>query len=90
MLLLQAVILYFAFIGIRNTVESHRGGHGLTMIRDLFKYTALLIAVIITCFGLAGLLTQLIDNTSSSLRDKLDAARWLSFVVVGIPIIAVI
>ena len=54
MLLLQAVILYFAFIGIRNTVESHRGGHGLTMIRDLFKFTALLIAVIITCFGLAG------------------------------------
>ena len=90
MLLLQAAILYFAFVGIKKTVESHRGGHGLIMIRDLFKYAALLIAVIITCFGLAGLLTQLIDNTSSSLNDKLDAARWLSFVVVGIPIITVI
>lgn len=90
MLLLQAALLYFAFVGIKYTVESHRGGHGLTMVRDLFKYAALLIAVVITCFGLAGLLTQLIDNTVSSVHDKLDAARWLSFVVVGIPIIAII
>ena len=90
LLLIQAVILYFAFIGVKNVFVGQLGGQGLATIRDLFKYAALLIAVIITCLGLAGLLTQLIDNTSSSINDKLDAARWLSFVVVGIPIIAVI
>lgn len=90
MLLLQGAILYFAFIGIKATVEKNQGAHGLTMIRDLMKYLALLISVVITCLGLAGLLTLLIDNQSSSYDDKLSAARWLSFVFIGIPVIAII
>lgn len=90
MLALMAAVGYFAIVGIKATVEKRKDTHGLTMIGDLFKYAALLIAVVITCFGLAGLLTQLIDNTSNSISDKLDAARWLSFIFVGIPIIAIL
>ena len=77
MLLLQGAILYFAFVGIKATVEKSQGSHGLTMIRDLMKYLALLISVVITCLGLAGLLTLLIDNQSiyksslKSLREKI-------------------
>ena len=90
MLLLQGAILYFAFIGIKATIEKSQGAHGLTMIRDLMKYLALLISVVITCLGLAGLLTLVIDNQTSSYDDKLSAARWLSFVFIGIPVIAII
>ena len=90
MLLVMGLIIYFAFIGVKSTIESHKGGHGLVLLKDLFKYSALFISVVITCFGLSGLLTQLIDNSASSLNDKLDAARWLSFIVVGAPIILLI
>lgn len=90
MLAFSAALFFFAFIGIKTTIEKHQGGHGLNMVADLFKYAALFIAVVIASFGLAGLITQLIDNSSSSLDDKLDAARWLSFVFVGVPIIAII
>lgn len=90
MLLFMAAVGYFAIVGIKTTIERRKDSHGLTMVGDLFKYAALLIAVVITAFGLAGLLTQLIDNTASSLNDKLNAARWLSFVFVGTPIMAII
>lgn len=89
-LALQGAILYFAFIGIKATVEKSQSAQGLNMIRDLMKYLALLISVVITCFGLAGLLTLLIDNVTSTYDDKLNAARWLSFVFIGIPVIAII
>ena len=90
MLLFMAAVGYFAIVGIKTTIERRKDSHGLTMIGELFKYAALLIAVVITCFGLAGLLTQLIDQTVSSYNDKIDAARWLAFVFVGIPIVAII
>jgi hypothetical protein len=45
--------------------------------------------VIITCFGLSGLLGQLMDSQNVNYYGKLDAARWLAFIVVGIPVIFV-
>ena len=89
-LVISAAIFYFAIIGIKTTVEKHQGGHGLILLRDLLKYAALLISVVIICFGLAGLITLLIDTVSSSYDDKVNAARWLSFVFVGIPVLVIL
>lgn len=90
MLALSAAMFYFAIIGIKVTVERHQSDHGLVLIRDLIKYAALLISVVIICFGLAGLLTLAIDTVNSSYNDKVNAARWLSFVFVGIPVLAIL
>lgn len=90
MLAILAAVFYFAIIGVRATVEKHQSGDGLILIRDLIKYLALLVSVFIICSGLSGLMTILIDNVSSSYDDKLNAARWISFLVIGIPVVAIL
>lgn len=83
---LMAVVLYFAVIGVRTTVLRIQGTHGLIFIRDLIKYVILFVAVLITCLGLSGLLGLLLDTQNIDYYSKLDAARWLAFIVVGIPV----
>ena len=90
MLLVQAALLYFAIVGIKVTIERYQGSHGLIFIRDLLKYAALFVAVLITCIGLAGLLGMALTNKSVDYYGKLDAARWLSFIFIGIPTVAVL
>lgn len=89
-LLISAALLFFAALGIRSTVGKYRQSHGLVMVRDLMKYATLFIAVFITCIGLAGLLGLLLDSENVRYGDRLDAARWLAFIVVGTPVIYVI
>ncbi len=89
-LLVSAVILVFAVIGIRATVSKHPDLHGMLVIRDFFKYLALFIAVLITCFGLSGILTAALNYQQDLFVSKLDLARWLSFAVIGIPLITLI
>ena len=59
-------------------------------MRDLLKYALLFTAVLLTCLGLSGLLGLLLDINNVDYYGKLDAARWSAFLVVGIPVIAVI
>lgn len=89
-LLATAVVLYFAVVGIRETITKHPALHGMLFIRDFFKYLALFIAVVITCFGLSGILTYLLNYQQDIFNSKLDLARWMSFAVIGIPLVAII
>ena len=89
-LLFSAVIIFFAVIGIRETVKKHPALNGMLFIRDFFKYLALFIAVVITCFGLAGILTYTLNYQIGEYTSKLDLARWLSFSVIGIPLLVVL
>lgn len=82
--------IYFAFIGVKVTVEKHHDDQSMDFVRDILKYAALFLSVFFLSFGLAGLLVQLIDpNNVAGLTDE-DTARALSFVIVGIPVVAVI
>ncbi len=85
-LLLTGILIYFAVIGIKVTVERHPDLHGMLFIRDFFKYLALFIAVLIVCFGVSGILTYLLNFDDSYFTSKLDLARWLSFVLIGVPL----
>ena len=87
---LFAAVLFFAGIGIKVTVEKHQDSHALDFVRDILKYIALFLAVFFTSFGLSGLLAQVIDPNDVLYFSKEDTARWLSFVVVGIPVVAAI
>lgn len=89
-LLATLVLIYFAVIGIRETVRKHPGLHGMLFIRDFFKYLALLIVVLITCFGLSGILTYVLNYQQDVFNSKLDLARWMSFAVIGLPLTIVI
>lgn len=82
-------VIYFAVIGVQATVVKYRQEHALEIVRDLLKYLILFIAVLLTCLGLAGLLGLALDTENVDYGGKLDAARWLAFLVVGIPVIAV-
>ena len=87
---LFAALLFFAAIGIKVTVEKHQDSHALDFVRDILKYIALFLAVFFTSFGLSGLLAQAIDPNDVVYFSKEDTARWLSFVVVGIPVVVAI
>ena len=89
-LLFTAVIIVFAVVGIRETINKHPDLHGMLFIRDFFKYLALFIAVLITCFGLSGILTAALNYQQDFFNSKLDLARWMSFTVIGIPLIVII
>ena len=88
-IVLEVTPLFFADIGIQGTIARYGHTHGMAIFRDLLKYLVLLISVLITCFGLSGLLGQLMDSQNVNYFGKLDAARWLAFIVVGIPVIVV-
>jgi hypothetical protein len=83
-------VLYFAIIGVQATVVKYRQEHALEIVRDLLKYLILFIAVLLTCLGLAGLLGLALDAENIDYNGKLDAAQRLAFLVVGIPVIAVL
>lgn len=84
---LFAAVLFFAAIGIKVTVEKHQDSHALDFVRDILKYIALFLAVIFFCFGLSGLVAQVIDPNNLAQISKEETARWLSFVVVGAPVV---
>jgi len=88
-ILFSLAILFFAVIGIQTTVTKYRAEHSLEIIRDLLKYVILFVAVLLTCLGLSGLLGLALDSENVDYTGKLDAARWLAFIVVGTPVIAV-
>ena len=88
-LALSLAVIYFAIIGVQATVVKYRQEHALEIVRDLLKYLILFIAVVLTCLGLAGLLGLALDRENVDYGGKLDAARWLAFLVVGIPVISV-
>ena len=85
-LLATGVLIYFAVIGVKETVEKHPVLHGMLFFRDFFKYLALFISVVITCFGLSGILTYFLNFDESYFTSKLDLARWMSFAVIGLPL----
>lgn len=85
-LLLTGVLLFFAIIGMKNTVEKHPGLNGMLFIRDFFKYLALFISVVITCFGISGILTYFLNFDGNYYLSTLDLARWLSFAIIGLPL----
>ena len=84
---LFAAVLFFAAIGIKVTVEKHQDSHALDFVRDILKYIALFLAVVFFCFGLSGLVAQVIDPHNVAQISKEETARWLSFVVVGAPVV---
>ena len=90
MLILQGLILYFAFIGLRYTLSKQQNSQGTIFIRDILKYAALILAVFITCIGLAGILGKVLESGSGTYSSRIDLARWMSFSVIGIPVIAII
>jgi len=81
---------YFALVGIKATIDKHQNSQGLEFLRDILKYAALFLSLFFLSFGLAGLLTEAIDPNQIAYTNKEDIARWLSFVVVGIPVVAIL
>lgn len=86
-LAILGAVIYFAIIGIKVTIESHQDSKSLEFLRDILKYAALFLALFFLSFGLAGLLTELIDPNQIAYSSKEDIARWLSFVFIGIPVV---
>ena len=84
---LFAAVLFFAAIGIKVTVEKHQDSHALDFVRDILKYIALFLAVVFFCFGLSGLVAQVIDPNNVAQISKEETARWLSFVFVSAPVV---
>jgi hypothetical protein len=84
------VVLYFALIGVKATIDKYRKEHLLEIIRDLLKYLVFYIAVLLVSLGISGLLSLLLGIEKIDYASKLDAARWLAFLVIGMPVIVVI
>ena len=89
-LAIMGAVGYFALVGIKATIDKHQNAQGLEFLRDILKYAALFLSVFFLSFGLAGLLTEVIDPNQVAATNKEDIARWLSFVFVGIPVVAVL
>ena len=62
LLILQVAILYFAFVGLRYTPNKQQGELGTIFIRDLLKYAALILAVLITCLNCTSVDRYLLFN----------------------------
>lgn len=89
-LILQGLIIYFAIVGVRYTISRQHGSHGVTFIRDIFKYTAFLLTVVITCFGLSGILSNILEKIAGLYISELSLARWMAFAVIGVPLTALL
>ncbi len=89
-LAIMGAVGYFALVGIKATIDKHQNSQGLEFLRDILKYAALFLSLFFLSFGLAGLLTEAIDPNQIAYTNKEDIARWLSFVVVGIPVVAIL
>ena len=89
-LLVIAVIISFAVIGVRQTLREHPGLHGMLFVRDFFKYFSLFASVLISCLGISGILMSLLDYQQGLFISKLDLARWMSFSVIGTPLVILI
>jgi len=89
-LAIMGAVGYFALVGIKATIDKHQNSQGLEFLRDILKYAALFLSLFFLSFGLAGLLTEVIDPNQVAYTNKEDIARWLSFVFVGIPVVAVL
>lgn len=87
-LIFTLIIFYFAFVGVRYTFAQKRSSQEMHLIRDLFKYVALFIAVLFTSFGISGILRFILDRGTAVPRIEL--ARWMSFSTVGIPVVIAI
>lgn len=89
-LAIMGAVGYFALVGIKATIEKHQNSQGLEFLRDILKYAVLFLSLFFLSFGLAGLLTEVIDPNQVAYTNKEDIARWLSFVFVGIPVVVVL
>ena len=89
-IVLSLAVIYFAAIGVQATVTKYREFRAIELVRDFLKYALLFTSVLLTCLGLSGLLGLWLDIDNVDYYGKLDAARWSAFLVVGIPVIAVI
>ena len=78
-IVLELAIIFFAVLGVQGTIARYRHTHGMAIVRDLLKYLVLFISVLITCFGLSGLLGQLMDsqNVNSHFSERCEEPRLL-------------
>ncbi|MBI4944165.1 MAG: hypothetical protein HY830_25775 [Actinobacteria bacterium] len=88
--LLLALLVVVAVTVVR--VLAHRPGAPAartSSLRELFTYVLLLVAVLVTSTGTAGLLGQLLDRYATDgplVTGSVEAARNGAFVVVGLPL----
>src|SRR5665811_2539299 len=67
------------------------GGDGTTgesagvAVRRIFQYLVMLVTLVLSCVGLAGLLAEVTTSAQQITRDTAAVARSISFLVVGLP-----
>jgi hypothetical protein len=70
--------------------RSSRGMSEGQPVRRFFQYALLLGLLIVVIFGVDGLLARLLQDTSTIIDNRADLARSVTFVVVGIPLFALV
>ena len=86
------LIPLLVLIGLVVLVVRLASGHDRTngegagaAVRDVFQYLALLVTLVLSCVGLAGLFSEVVNSSQQITRDTGAVARSISFLVVGLP-----
>lgn len=87
-LFIQVLFLGLLFFGAYKLFSrGGRRGGGEFSIRRLFHYSLLYFSVIISGFGVSGLLGRTLDFGKVIAESRTDLARNLSFAIVGVPLV---
>jgi len=85
---IQILFLVLLFFGAYKLFSrGGRRGGGEFSIRRLFHYSLLYFSVIISGFGVSGLLGRTLDFGKVIAESRTDLARNLSFAIVGVPLV---
>ncbi len=87
-MLIPIALVVLVVLGIRKISSASSKNQGAGSLRNFFQYALLLALMVIVANGLAGLLGRLINPSAMVLADDASLARNLSFVIVGLPLLA--
>ena len=91
--MIAAIFIQILFLGLlffgayKLFSRGGRDGAGEFSIRRLFHYSLLYFSVVITGFGVSGLLGRSLDFGQVIAESRTDLARNLSFAIVGVPLV---
>lgn len=87
-LIVPVAFVVLVVLGIRKLSASNSRTQGAGSLRNFFQYGLLLALMFVVANGVSGLMGRFINPSSMVIADDASLARNLSFVIVGLPLLA--
>ena len=82
LVLIGVVVLVVRLAGGNNPTSGESAG---VAVRRIFQYLVLVVALVLSCVGLAGVFSEALMSGEQITRDTAGVARSISFLLVGVP-----